>query len=444
MADHDREPPRAAVSMLHGVAFIVGIVVGIGIFKSPQVVAQNVTNESVFIAIWIAGGLITLIGALVYAELGSAYPSGGGEYHFLSRALGRPVGLMFAWARFTVLQTGIIAAVAFVFGDYAEKLVPLGPSGPAILAALAVFILTVVNLFGAPQGKGFQLALTGLSVTAIIVVVIAGLSAPPHGIPTPTAPPAAGAALGLALVFVLFTYGGWSEAAYLSGDMRDNRRNIMRALVIATGIITLIYVLMNLAYLNVLGLDGIRKSNAVGADAVRKVAGARGEVALALLICCAALGALNASIFTGARLYRAVGNDLPVLQRLGLGTAQDGNPTAAFAAQGIVVMVLIAFGALTRGGFQAMVGYTAPAFWLFLLLVGFSFFVLRYREPERDRPFRVPLYPLTPALFCLTCAYLLYASLADAGRGALVGVAVLLIGIPVVWLTMPREAKEQP
>ena len=139
------EPPRASISVLQGVAFIVGIVIGIGIFKSPQIVAQNVASEAAFIALWIAGGLITLIGALVYAELGSAYPSGGGEYHFLSRALGRPVGLLFAWARVTVLQTGTIAAVAFVFGDYAQQLVPLGPWGPAIHAALALLILTAVN-----------------------------------------------------------------------------------------------------------------------------------------------------------------------------------------------------------------------------------------------------------------------------------------------------------
>ena len=146
--------------MLQGVAFIVGIVVGIGIFKSPQLVAQSVTSEAAFIVLWVVGGLVTLIGALVYAELGSTYPSGGGEYHFLSRALGRPVGLLFAWARVTVLQTGIIAAVAFVFGDYAQQLVPLGPWGSAIHAALALSVLTLVNLLGLPQGKGFQLALT--------------------------------------------------------------------------------------------------------------------------------------------------------------------------------------------------------------------------------------------------------------------------------------------
>ena len=441
--DDGREPSRAKISVLQGVAFVVGIVVGIGIFKSPQLVAQSVTSEATFILLWLLGGLVTLIGALVYAELGSAYPSGGGEYHFISRALGRPAGLLFAWARVTVLQTGIIAAVAFVFGDYAQQLIPLGPWGPAIYAALALTLLTVVNLLGAPEGKGFQLALTGLTLGVIVVVVIAGLWLAPAGEAT-TPPKPSFAAFGLALVFVLLTYGGWSESAYLSGDLQDVQRNMVRMLVIATAVITLIYVLLNLAYLNVLGLDGIRKSSAVGADAVRKVAGSHGAIALALVICCAALSALNGTIFTGARLYRAVGNDLPMLKRLGLDASRGGSPTVAFAAQGAVAMSLIVFGAMTRDGFQAMVAYTAPVFWLFLLLVGISYFVLRRREPNHQRPFRAPFYPLIPALFCLTCAYLLYASLAYTGLGALVGVTVLLIGIPVVWLALPRTSKEPP
>lgn len=442
MPDDDRrQPPRAGISVVQGIAFIVGIVIGIGIFKSPQLVAQSVTSEGAFILLWVVGGVATLIGALVYAELGSTYPSRGGEYHFLSRALGRPVALLFAWARISVLQTGIIAALAFVFGDYAQQLLPLGPWGPAIHAALALSILTLVNVLGLQEGKGFQLALTTLTLLAIGAVVVAGLWSVRDA---PAAPDSPGAAYGLALVFVLLAYGGWSESAYLSGDLRDVRRNMVRVLVIATGIITLIYVMMNLAYLNILGLDGIRRSSAVGADAVRKVAGAHGAVALALVICCVALSALNGTIFTGARLYHAVGNDLPLLRRLGLDASRGGNPTTAFVAQGAVAMSLIVFGAMTRNGFQAMVAYTAPVFWLFLLLVGISYFVLHRRTPDEERAFRAPLYPLTPILFCLTCAYLLYASLAYTGLGALLGVAVLMMGVPVVWLAMPRTSMERP
>ena len=438
MAGDERE--RATITVLQAIAFIIGIVIGIGIFRTPQIVAQNVASEHAFIALWIAGGLITLMGALVYAELASAYPSGGGEYHFLTRAFGRPVGLLFAWARVTVIQTGAIAAVAFVYGDYAQQLVPLGPFGPALHAALALLVLTAVNLAGSQQGKGTQLALVVLTMATIAAVVLAGLwTAAGRGVFAPSLPATGVSAPGFAMIFVLLTYGGWNEAAYLSAEIKDARRNMVRVLVLSTSAIAMIYVLMNLAYLSILGLGGLQKSSAVGADAIRAVAGEYGAVAVGFVVCSAALSTLNSSIFIGARLYQAVGNDLPALQRLGLGRVQAGTPRAAIATQGGVALALVVFGAPMRHGFESMVAYTAPVVWLFLLLAGLSLLVLRHREPDRERPFRVPFYPLIPALFCLTCAYLLYSSLADTGLGGFIGVAVLLLGIPVVWLALPRS-----
>lgn len=433
---------RPGISVLQGIAFIVGIVVGIGIFKSPQLVAQNVADETTFITLWIVGGLITLVGALVYAELASAYPSGGGEYHFLTLGLGRPIGLMFAWARISVTQTGAIATVAFVYGDYAQQLLSLGAWGAAIHAALALAILTVVNVTGATNGKSFQLLLTALTIIAVAVVVLAGFTVARQVQPSPT--PAGSGVLGLALVFVLLTYGGWNEVSYLSGEIADQGRNMARVLVISTVVIAVIFLLMNLAFLNILGLDGIRQPGAIGVRAVREVFGPTGASVLAIIVCSAALSTLNGTIFTGARLYRAVGHDIPLLRGLTIGRGRSDTPVAALLTQGIIAIALVSFGALTRDGFESMVQYSAPIFWLFLLLVGISYFVLRYREPDRVRPFRAPLYPFLPALFCLTCAYLLYSSVIYSGLGALVGVMVLLIGIPVMWLATQQTSKEQP
>lgn len=433
---------RPGISVLQGIAFIVGIVVGIGIFKSPQLVAQNVADETTFITLWIVGGLITLVGALVYAELASAYPSGGGEYHFLTLGLGRPIGLMFAWARISVTQTGAIATVAFVYGDYAQQLLSLGAWGAAIHAALALAILTVVNVTGATNGKSFQLLLTALTIIAVAVVVLAGFTVARQVQPSPT--PAGSGVLGLALVFVLLTYGGWNEVSYLSGEIADQGRNMARVLVISTVVIAVIFLLMNLAFLNILGLDGIRQPGAIGVRAVREVFGPTGASVLAIIVCSAALSTLNGTIFTGARLYRAVGHDIPLLRGLTIGRGRSDTPVAALLTQGIIAIALVSFGALTRDGFESMVQYSAPIFWLFLLLVGISYFVLRYREPDRVRPFRAPLYPFLPALFCLTCAYLLYSSVIYSGLGALVGVMVLLTGIPVMWLATQQTSKEQP
>jgi amino acid transporter len=431
--------PRQTLSAWDGVAFLIGIVIGVGIFKAPQLVALFTGNTWAFMGVWLVGGLVTLIGALCYAELGSAYPNAGGEYHFLSRAFGRTIGVLFAWARGTVIQTGAIAAVAFVYGEYASTIMPLGAQSLAIHAALAVVVFTAINLTGTLQGKLAQHVFTVLDVAAILLLIAAGLLVSSQGgFSAPASTAGTGAlswgGIGLAMVFVLLTYGGWNEAAYLSAELRDVQRNMARTLVISIGFVVLVYVLVNLAYVGVLGLEGLSKSDVPAAAVMRRAFGDTGAFILTLFICGAALSTLNASIFTGARVYFALGRDLAGLGGLGVWSARGENPANAFLLQGGIALALVLLGALDRKGFQTMVDYTAPVFWLFMLLVGLSLFVLRWREPERERPYRVPLYPLTPVLFVLTCAYMLYSSLVYTGMGALVGVAVLVVGLPLLLL----------
>jgi amino acid transporter len=435
MESSDRGAPLPTISVLDGVAIVVGIVVGIGIFKTPPLVAANVGSETAFILVWVLGGLAMLVGALCYAELAAAYPHPGGEYNFLSRAFGRRVAIMFGWARGTVIQTGAIAVVAFVLGDYANQILPLREYGPSIYAAVAIAVLSGINLSGTPQSKSVQVVLTVLTLIAIAAIVVASLFVADRDQALATTSDAGSSgAFGMAMVLVLLTYGGWNEAAYLSAEIRDVRRNMVRILIIGTGLIALIYCLFNAALLATFGLDGLRQTEAVGADLMRLVAGDAGAVALSLVVVAAALSTLNATIFTGARVYYALGQDLPVLGRIGIWNSRGDNPANAILLQAAIALALVGFGAITRDGFQAMVDYTAPVFWGFLLLVGISLFVLRRREPHRHLPFRVPLYPLIPALFCATCLFMLYASLAYTGAGALIGIVVLCGGLPLLLL----------
>jgi amino acid transporter len=438
MSTQQTAAPRASLSVFDGMAIMVGLIIGVGIFRLPQLVALNTDSSAMILGVWIVGGVITLIGALVYAELAATYPSTGGEYHFLNQAFGRNIGLLFAWARTTVIQTGAIAAVSFVFGDYAQQLWPLGAYGPSIYAAAALLFLTLINLAGTYQSKNAQILFTILEVGAVVFIAFVGLALASPAPSASVAPAASSGALGLAIVFILFTYGGWNEAAYLSKDVRDVSRNMVRILIGGTLIVALLYVLINAAYLHVLGLEGMRKSSAIAADVMRAGMGSTGAVLLSLFVCCAALSTINASIFTGARVYHALGEDLSV-RSLSIWNATGNNPRNAIYLQSAIALALIGFGATTREGFQAMVEYTAPVFWFFLFLVGVSAFVLRYRDPDRARPFRMPLYPVTPALFCLTCLYLLYSSVAYTGMGALVGVGVLLLGVPLLLLARRRR-----
>ncbi|MFJ5369300.1 APC family permease [Bosea sp. CER48] len=436
--------PQPTLSVFDAVTIMVGIVVGIGIFKTPAIVAANVGSEAAFIGVWIAGGLVTLIGALCYAELAAAHPHAGGEYHFLARAYGRPVAMLFGWARGTVIQTGAIAAVAFVLGDYAAQVAPLGPMGPAIYAALSVIALTALNVIGTAQSKRMQIVMTFIEIAALAAIILLGLFGSGDAPPQAATPAPGTAAIGLAMVFVLLTYGGWSEAAYLSGELKDPARNMVRVLAIGTAILICVYVLANLALLAILGLDGLRGSEAVAADMMRRVAGEPGAVIVSLAIVVAALSTLNATIFTGARVYFAMARDLTLLPRVGEWDERGRAPANGLLLQGAVALLLVGLGATSRDGFQAMVDYSAPVFWAFLLLVGLALPILRWREPGRRLPFRVPLYPLTPIVFCLGCAYMLHASLAYTGRGALVGLAVVLAGLPLLLFRRRQADIEMP
>ena len=423
--------PRQTLSTWDGVAFIVGIVIGIGIFKTPSLVASNVGSETAFLGAWLLGGVVMLLGALCYAELGSAHPDAGGEYHYLSRAYGFPVGLLFGWARGTVIQTGAIAAVAFVYGEYAAVLMPLGPYGIALHAAIGIVALTAINMAGTPQSRVLQVALTLLTIAALICVILAGLS---YSSAASAAPQnQMGGGFGLAMVFVLLTYGGWNEAAYLAGELKEPRRNMARTLLFGTGIVMLLYMLANIGYLKAFGLAGLSRTNPVGADLMRLAVGDAGAVVLSLIVCVCALSTLNATIFTGARTYYALGRDLSAIRALAAWDAQGHRPANALLLQCAIALALVVFGALTRDGFEAMVAYTAPVFWFFLFLVALSVFVFRRRDPAALH-YRMPLYPLPPVLLAVAAAWMFYSSINYAGAGALAGIVVLLAGTPLLLL----------
>ena len=440
--------PRRVLSTLDGVVLIVGLVVGAGIFRTPPLAAGQVSSGWSFVALWAAGGLVALIGALCYAELASTYPHAGGEYHVLRRAFGGTIAFLIGWSRLTVLQTGSIALLAFVFADYASSLLfgagPVPPAAVPLLAASVVVVLTLLNSAGLRPGRRAQYVLTTAELAGLAAVIVAGLmlvgGTAPAAPPAPTTSDAGNPApnIALAFVFVFLTYGGWSEAAYLSAEFRDQRQGVKRTLVWGVIVVTVLYLSANVAYLLALGLEGVAESTAVAVDVMRAATGPWGAVAVGFVVMASALSSANATMITGARGSFAIGNDVPPLAALGVWRATDsddgGTPRRALIVQGAVSLLLVGFGAATRAGFETLAAYTAPVFWLTLLLMGMALFVLRRREPERERSFRVPLYPLTPLLFCVTSAGMFYSSVVYAGPGALLGLAVMLAGLPLLWL----------
>jgi amino acid transporter len=448
--------PRPLLGLREAVTLIVGIVVGAGIFKAPALVAgMSAGAGSMFLA-WLLGGAVSLAGALCYAELSTAYAHAGGDYHFLQRAYGRAVAFLFGWARYAVITTGSIALLAFVFGDYLAQVAPLPGLTPAwsgtLYAAGAVLALGLLNLHGLRAGSATQNWLTLAEVGGLLLVAVAALLLPGVGAAaTPAPAPVGHASFGLAMVFVLLTYGGWNEAAYLSAEVRDGAVNMVRSLVLAVLIVIGLYLLVTWAYWHGLGMEALAASPAPAAELMRRAFGRGGEQAIALLVAISSLTSINATMIVGARTGYAMGRDWRPLAWLARWDGPRATPTLAMLVQCGAALLLVGIGAALGGGFRAMVEFTAPVFWLFFLLSGISLFVLRRREPGRARPYRVPLFPLLPLLFCASCAYMLWSSLSYVSgqtlgglNAAWIGIAVLAAGLLLLAFLHQDEALRAP
>ncbi|MBE8719476.1 amino acid permease [Sphingobacterium sp. Ka21] len=431
--------PKQVLTVVDAVVMIVGIVVGAGIFRTPPIVASSTGTWEMFLFVWGLGGAISLIGAMCYAELSTTFPHTGGEYHFLYRAFGRHFGFLFAWARMSIIQTGSIALLSFIVGDYMSELYGLGAYSSSIYAIVVVIGLTLTNIIGVHVGTGAQKLLVGMQFIGLAFLIVVGLFFAPTDQELVAEPLIANSdfsmSIGTALVMVLLTFGGWNEAGYISSEMRGGSKKMATVMVASILIITAIYLLINFAYLNVLGIDGVARSEAVGVDMMRTAIGEKGAVFIGLLVMLAALTSTNATIFTGARTNYAFGKDFPLLSFMNVWKTERSTPVNALLTQGAIATALIVVGSFARSGFEAMVNFTAPIFWFFILCTGLALFVLRITEPNVPRPFKVPLYPVLPAIFCLASAYLLYSSLLFAGMGTWLGIGILLLGMLFFFFT---------
>jgi amino acid transporter len=431
--------PKPTLTVIDAIAVIVGIVIGSGVFKAPSTVAANSGDESWFLLFWIIGGFVSFVGALCYTELASTYPHAGGEYHYLQRAFGQRISFLYAWARLTIIQTGSIATVSFVFGDYATQIFSLGFYSSSIYAGLAVLLLTWIHSRNINQGTFVQILLSTAKVLGLICVIVVGISFIAK--PVSSAENTATFSPGIALVFVLFAYGGWSEVSFITAEMKDVRRNVLRALFGGIAIITTIYVLTNIAYLKGLGFQNVIGSETVAADLMRNAMGESGAKFISILIAIATLCSASGSIFTGARTNYAVGKSFSLFSYLGEWNEKTNTPRRALFIQCLICFLLIFLGSGTRNGFETLVIYTTPAYYFFLTMTGVSLFVLRVKDKNLERPFHTPLFPVTPLIFIAATGFVLFSTVMYAysvfietsSKAALTGIIVLLLGIPVMF-----------
>ncbi|MFP6750207.1 MAG: amino acid permease [Pirellulaceae bacterium] len=405
--------PTRQLTMFDTACIIVGIIIGAGIFRLPATVAGSLPSTSLILTAWLAGGLLALLGALCYAELTTTYPEPGGDYVYLTRAYGPRAGFLFVWAEFWIIRPGSTGPMAFIFGEHFKDLVPLGSGHDTLVyAILAILVITGLNMLGVRAGKWTQNLLTVIKVLALVGIFLAAfaISTPPP--PSPVAdlamPPLV--AISFAMLMVMFCFGGWNDVAFVAAEVRRPDKNLLRSLLLGVGVVTAVYLLVNIAYLHVLGVDGLAKTKTPATDMMRIAAGHGGERLVSALVCVAALGAINGMIFTGARIYYAMGRKLSNFGWLAHWNKRMDAPLRSIGLQSLVILgMVIGFG-LVENDFERLVIFTAPCFWLFLLLVGVSLFILRWRDAGRERVFRVPGYPVIPLIFCLSSLFMFYST----------------------------------
>lgn len=447
------ESESSALSVWDAVSLIIGIVIGSTVYKSAGLIAASLPDPWTCLGFWVLGGGLSFVGALCYAELATTYPRLGGEYNFLTHAFGPACGFLFGWSQLAIIQTGSIGALSYVFAEYAAIVFGLPKATSVWLAVLAVVVLTGLNCLGIQAGKRTQNLLSVTKGLGLLLLIFAGLSAA-GSTSLAVEKPAGGGGWSLALILILYAYGGWNDAAFVAADLRDRTRNIPRALIFGIGITTFSYVLINAAYLATLGFEGLRSSGQPASDAMKQVFGVSGERLISVLVMVSALGSVNGVVFSVARLHATVGADHPVFAYLGHWSPTTSAPLRSLLVQGLISSALIlGVGTPTGrtgidsglrllgvpavpwdhyfGGFDTLYAASAPIFWLFFSLSAISYFVLYFKDRNRERPFRAPWFPLCPLLFTGMCLFGLYSSVMYAWPLLPLIAGPFLLGLPL-------------
>lgn len=419
------------------ILIVIGSVIGSGIFLVPGVVIRQVEGDvGVALLVWALAGLLSLLGALTYGELGAMQPEAGGLYVYVRDAFGRLWGFLYGWAMFFAIANGAVAALAVAFAIYLDAIIPLGPVARKIVAVAVIAVMGVINVLGTRKSADVQ------NVGALIkagAVVVMGLLLIAFGtglgdgarqaFDTPFSLPLM-SGIGLATISVLWAYEGWQFVTYSVGEVENPERSFARGIVLGTLALTAIYLIANVGYIAALGPAGAAATDRAASDAITLLFGETAGIAITLAILVAMYSAAHATALTATRVYFAMARDGLFFHRLAHVHPKYRTPAASIIASCVWAAVLT-----VSGTFEEILTYVVFVGWIFYGLAGAAIFVYRRRRPDADRPFRVPGYPLTPILFLATAAAIVVNTVFAQPREALFGVLIVAAGIPayLVW-----------
>lgn len=442
-------PPRGEVELKRQIglyaatAITVGNIIGSGIFRSPHSVAQELSGFWTVLLAWIVGGVLSICGALVLAELAVARPKTGGLYVFIREGFGDAFGFAFGWASLWVIKPTVIAAITSVFALYLCQVLQWPKSSEFAVGAAAILLLTFVNWLGVRAGAGTQSLFTTAKLIGIAALCVAAFTLPATHLPSlaPAMDPVGAltfAAFASAMIAVLFAYDGWTDSTYVAGEVVNPRRTLPIAIVWGTWLVIAVYLVVNVAFFHVLG-DDVRLYEAVGSETIHRVLGDWGARALAVLVAVSTFGTTNGAILTGPRVTQAMAADGLLWRPLAKLDPRRGTPALALWVQAV-----LACSWLASGRFDEISGWFVTTSWLFYALATGSLFVQRRREARGEIPaptYRTPLFPMPAILFILTTGLIIFFDLRAQGWKAWAGVGIAALAFPVYWLWKGRHAR---
>lgn len=445
----DSNPQLARrLGLFDATMIVMGGIIGSGIFMNPAVVARQVHSAFLILGVWALGGLLALAAAFIWAELASLRPDVGGQYAYLREAFHPGVAFLYGWVLLLVIQTGGMAAVAVTFSRYFLELVNL-PISEALLAAVVLATLTVINCFGVRAGSTVQSVFMVLKIVAIVALVVCGLAlAAPEATVAPlelldrTPSFDLLTAIGAAMVPVLFAYGGWQTSTFLAAEIKEPKKNLPRGLILGVSGVVLLYLAANVVYIRVLGAGGLAAATAPASMVMRQALGNFGATAIAGGIAISTIGFLSQSMLTAPRVYFAMAKDGLFFKRVSFVNPRTHAPIVAIVLQGVLA-IIIAF----WGRYEQILNYVVSMDFIFFGLTACCVFVFRKRQLVADelstvRITRVPGHPWTTLLFVAVCWLVVVNTISRYPRNTLIGVAILVAGVPAYWFWKRRSGND--
>nr|WP_318038351.1 amino acid permease [Clostridium estertheticum] len=428
---------KKEIGLLESITLVIGMVIGSGIFFKPSIVFKNAGSPTMGILAWVAGGIITMASGLTIAEIAAAIPKTGGIFIYLKELYGEKWAFLFGWVQTVIYVPGAAAALAIVLATQATNFVPMSPIQQKLFAILMIFVITTANVLSTKLASKIQFIATVAKLIPIFIIIALGLiKGTAHSFSLPLGTTAAGAGFGAAMLGTLWAYDGWVGVGNIAGELKNPKKDIPKSIILGLIVIITVYVLFNLAIINIIPITAVISSNKVASDVATVLFGKFGSLFITAGILISIFGTLNGYLMTGVRIPFAMARDklLPFDKFLGKVNQKYQTPLNAFIFEAVLASLYV-----FSGSFDTLTDLVIFVLWIFFTMAVAGIFILRTKHKDLERPYKVPFYPIVPLIGITGGIYILVSTLLTDTSKALIGLAITLIGLPVYWYITKKK-----